>query len=1007
MDKFAGMKARSIGPAGMSGRVTSIDVQLSNPAVMYVGTASGGLWKSINGGVSFAPLWDEQPVSSIGAVAIDQRNPDVIWVATGEGNPRNSQNFGNGIYKSLDGGKTWQFLGLEKTSNIHRLILDPSNPNVAYAGVQGSAYGDHPERGVYKTTDGGKTWDKILYINERTGVSDMAMDPTNPNKLIVGMWEFKRQAWFFKSGGAGSGMYITTDGGKTWKQRTKEDGLPEGELGKMGFGIARSNPNVMYALIESKKNALYRSDDGGLKWRKTTDKGIGDRPFYYFDLLIDPKNENRVYEIATYISRSEDGGRNFQTIVPFSKVHSDYHAYWVHPDNPDFIILGNDGGLVISRDKAKTWQFTENLPVGQFYHINVDDAVPFNVYGGMQDNGSWRGPSAVWREGGIRHEHWEEVMFGDGFDVMPDRSNPRYGYAMSQGGNIGRFDNNTGDVKFIKPVHPEGKTLRYNWNSALAADPFDSKTIYYASQHVHKSTDRGDSWEIISPDLTTNDTTRQKADISGGLTFDATAAENYCTIIALAASPVQQGMLWAGTDDGNVQLTTDGGKTWTNVSKNIKGVPTTTWVPQIQASKYAAGEAFVVFDNHRTNDWKPYVFRTKDFGKTWESVVNDPKVGFCYAIAQDPEAPNLLFLGTETGLYVSIDAGKNWNKWKAGYPTVPTMDLVIHPRDHDLAIGTFGRAIYILDDIRPLRSIAQNGVKVLSDSIKVFPAPEAYLASYRQPQGKHDFQTDNLFMGENRPQGAMVSFNYLPKDKDKKDSVKVEIFDANRQTIRTFKAEAKAGINRLQWRLDQKLVRFPAAPKPRPDAPERGGWEVLPGTYTVRISAGKWKDSTAVVVKADPRSPITDAERKARYELMQEAFKSVNETTEAADKLRAAREKVDLIDRILAERTDDKAKVVKKAGKEAKDNAKKLLDGLIGNSDLQGIVRSPKVISGILQSNLGYFQTAEGMPTSTEQNALKNMQNAVKAAMPTVNDFVAKDWAAYQKLVSEADIKLF
>jgi photosystem II stability/assembly factor-like uncharacterized protein len=1007
MEKLHGLKARSIGPAGMSGRVTSIDVVLNNPSIIYIGTASGGLWKSTNGGTSFQPLFDEQPIASIGAVAVNQKNPDVIWAGTGEGNPRNSQNFGNGIYKSLDAGKTWQLMGLENTRNIHRVIINPNNPDIVYAGVQGSAYGEHPERGVYKTTDGGKTWEKILFVNEKTGVADMVMDPTNPDKLIVGMWEFRRWPWFFKSGGPGSGMYVTLDGGKSWKQRTKDDGLPEGELGKFGLAIARSNPNVVYALIESKKNALYRSDDGGQKWTKMTDKGIGDRPFYYFDLMVDPKNENRVYEIATLISKSEDGGRNFQVIVPFSRVHSDYHAYWIHPENPDFILFGNDGGLIISRDKGKNWSFAENLPVGQFYHINVDNDIPFNVYGGMQDNGSWKGPSAVWREGGIRTEHWEELFFGDGFDVVPDRGNPRYGWAMSQGGYLGRYDLVTGDTKFMKPVHPDGTTLRFNWNTGIAADPFDAKTIYYGSQFLHKSTNRGDSWDIISPDLTTNDTTKQKANTSGGITFDATFAENHCTIMAIAPSAIQQGVIWAGTDDGNLQLTTDGGKTWNNLIKNIKGVPANTWVTQIQASKYNAAEAFAVLDNHRMNDWKPYVFRTKDFGKTWESVVTDPKVGFCYSIAQDPEVPNLLFLGTEFGLYVSIDAGKNWAKWKHGYPTVPTMDLVIHPRDHDLAIGTFGRAIYILDDIRPLRSMAKEGIAVLNKPLKVFPAPDAYLAIYRQPHGKHNFQTDNLFIGENRPKGAMISFAFTPKEKDKKDSVNVEILDAGRNIIRTFKTPAKAGVNRFQWNLDQKNIRLPSVPKPSATSPERGGMDILPGTYTVRISSGEAKDSTKVMVKADPRSPVTDAERKARYDMAWELMKPLQVVTNAADQLRAVKETVDLTNKQLAERDDEKAKNVKKSGKEVQDKAKKLLYTLYSDPEIAGIISNPNLITAVAGNALNYFREAEGMPGATEQTVLKQAKDAMKKVLVPINTFFEKDWAAYRKSVTEAEPKLF
>ncbi len=1008
MDKLHGLKPRAIGPAGMSGRVTSIDVVQRNTNVFYVGTASGGLWKSVNGGASFTPLFDKQPVASIGAVAIVQSNPDVIWVGTGEGNPRNSQNFGNGIFRSLDAGKTWQMMGLENTKNIHRVIVHPQNPNIVYVGVQGSAYGAHSERGVYKTTDGGKTWDKVLYINDRTGVADMAIDPSNPEKLIVGMWEFKRDAWFLKSGGAGSGIHVTVDGGKTWKKLGKDEGIPDGELGKTGLAISKSNPNVVYALIESKKNALYRSDDGGQKFKKMTDKGIGERPFYYFDITIDPKNENRVYEVAMLINKSEDGGKNFSAFVPFSRVHSDYHAYWINPENPDHIMFGNDGGLAISRDKGLTWSFAENLPVGQFYHINVDNEMPYNVYGGMQDNGSWKGPAYVWRDGGIRTEQWEELYFGDGFDVVPDRANTRYGWAMAQGGALGRYDLATGDTKYMKPVHPSDTYLRFNWNAGFAADPFDAKTIYYGSQFVHKSTNRGDAWEIISPDLTTNDTTKQHATESGGLTYDATNAENYCTILSISPSAVQQGVIWVGTDDGQLQLTQDGGKTWTNTVKNIKGVPANTWIPQVTASKYTAGEAFVVFDNHRTNDWKPYVFRTKDFGKTWESIANDPKLGFCYAVAQDLEAPNLMFLGTEFGLWVSVDAGKNWSKWKEGFPTVPTMDLVIHPREHDLAIATFGRAMYVLDDIRPLRAIAKEGMAILKKPIKVFAAPDAYQAIYRQPMGKHDFQTDNLFMGENRPKGAMLSFGFSPKDSTKKDSVKVEILDANRQIIRTFKAEAKAGVNRFQWNLDQKsMLRFPSQPKPRTDAPERGGMDILPGKYLVKISAGDAKDSTTVNVLPDPRSPITDAERTARYNMAKDFMQKVGVATEAADRIREAQSKVGLVNGQLGQREDEKAKAVKKAGTDLQAKLKKMLYTLIPDPDVQGIIRSPKVISGILGNAMGYFQTAEGMPSSTEQNVMNGALKSIGEVLPPINDFFDKDWKAYQKLVAEADPKLF
>ncbi|MFB3098545.1 MAG: WD40/YVTN/BNR-like repeat-containing protein, partial [Acidimicrobiia bacterium] len=665
--------------------------------------------------IDFEPIFDDQPVTSIGAVVIDQSNPDVIWVGSGEGNPRNSQASGNGLYKSLDGGHTWTHLGLDDSRNIHRILIHPGDPNTVYVGAQGPAWGETEERGVFKTTDGGQTWDKILYLNERTGIGDLVMDPDNPDKLIATMWEFRRWPWFFKSGGEGSGLYVTFDGGENWEKRTDKDGLPKGELGRIGLAIAPSNPDVVYAVIESKKSAFYRSDDGGFTFKKTKGEGnFGNRPFYYFDIYVDPVNENRVYSIHSRVTYSEDGGETWKSLIG-REVHPDHHAWWIHPDNPNLIYEGNDGGMAISRDRGETWRFVENLPLAQFYHIRVDMETPYRVCGGLQDNGSWCGPSQVWRSGGIRNAYWEEVAFGDGFDVMIHPDDPNTGYAMSQGGNVRRFDLVTGYQKNIKPIHPDGTPLRFNWNAGIAQDPFDANTIYYGSQFLHKSTDQGDSWTIISPDLTTNDPEKQKQLETGGLTYDNSGAENFTTIIAIDPSPLDRNVLWVGTDDGNVQVTRDGGQHWENVVGNIDGVPEGTWVPHFKASKHDAGEAFVVFDDHRRNNWEPYVYRTRDFGQSWERLADSDDVwGYALAIEQDPVASNLLFLGTEFGLYISIDDGATWTQFTNGFPTASTMDLVVHPRDHDLVIGTFGRAIYILDDIRPLRALAQQGVDLLN-----------------------------------------------------------------------------------------------------------------------------------------------------------------------------------------------------------------------------------------------------------------------------------------------------
>ena len=831
--KLKGMKPRAIGPAGMSGRITAIDAVHADPDIIYVGAASGGVWKSESGGIDWKPVFDDQSLQGIGAIAIQQSNPDVIWVGTGEGNPRNSLNGGYGIYKSLDGGKTWKSMGLQKTRNIHRIIIDKDDPNTIYVGAIGSPWGEHPERGVFKTTDGGKTWSKSLFVNNKTGAADLVVDPTNPNKLIAAMWEHRRKPWTFNSGGEGSGLYITYDGGDNWTKKTDEDGLPKGNLGRMGIGIAPSNPNIVYALVESKKNALYRSDDGGAKWKKINDKpGIGNRPFYYSDIFVDPVNENRIYSVFTYVNVSEDGGKSFKQLMPAYNtnvgVHPDHHAWWIHPENANFMIDGNDGGLNITKDRGKTWRFIENLPVGQFYHISYDMEYPYNLYGGMQDNGSWAGPAYVLKAQGIRNAYWQEISFGDGFDVVPDPNDSRYGYSMSQQGFVVRYDRKTGNGKIVRPTHPDPNVkLRFNWNSAISIDPHDNKTIYFGSQFVHKSLNKGHEWDIISPDLTTNDPSKQKQHESGGITMDATGAENHTTILAITPTKLEKGLLWVGTDDGLIQLTRDGGANWTNVTPKNKNFPKGSWIAQIKASSFNAGEAYAVVNNYRNFDFRPYLFRTRDYGKTWQSLLDKKGELFGYSLSliQDPIQKNLLFLGTENGLYFSIDEGKNWTKWTEGYPSVPTMDLDIHPREHDLVIGTFGRSFYVLDDIRPLRELAERGAAELNKILNVYKAPNAFINQIQQASGTR-FGGNAMFNGENRDRGAMISYSIAKsssnenstsesdeKETEKKnDSITVKIYNTSNELIRTLKQKApkENGIHRMYWRLREKGVRNPS-----------------------------------------------------------------------------------------------------------------------------------------------------------------------------------------------------
>ncbi len=1021
MEKLKGLKPRSIGPAGMSGRVTAFDVVMANTDIIYAGTASGGLWRSTSAGVNWEPIFDDQPVLSIGAVAVDQRVPDIIWVGTGEANPRNSQSSGNGIYKSIDGGKTWKHLGLDNTRNISRVIINPYNSDVVYVAALGTAWDSTEERGVYKTTDGGNSWDKILYVDKKTGAANMIMDPVNPNKLFVAMWEYRRWPWFFKSGGPGSGLYVTFDGGKNWTKRTDKDGLPKGNLGRIGLALCNKYPNVVYAMIESKKNALYRSDDGGFKWKMVNDKNVGDRPFYYAQLAVDPENENRVYDIHSIVTVSEDGGKSFETLIAWNKIHPDHHAFWISPENPAFLIDGNDGGMAISHDKGKTWRFVENLPLAQFYHISYDMETPYNVYGGMQDNGSWMGPSRVLSSDGITNAYWQFLSFGDGFDVVPDPSNSRYGYSMSQGGNLVRYDIETGHTKFIRPPDPENVKLRFNWNAGIAQDPFDKTTIYYGSQFLHKSTDKGDSWEIISPDLTTDDTSKQKQLESGGLTYDVTDAENFTTIIAIDPSPVKKGVIWIGTDDGNLQVTKDGGKLWENVSGNIKGVPKGTWIPQVRASTYNEAEAWVVLDNHRRNDWNTYAYYTKDFGKSWTRIADDDSIfGYALSIIQDPVQPNLVFLGTEFGLYVSFDKAKTWNKWKEGYPNVSTMDMQIQPRENDLILGTFGRAAYILDNIEPLREIAANS-EILNNHFQLFPVPEATDDIYRWKGPGTMFPGEGTFKGDNRPAGAMITFIVNPDTTNKKekedepdsiksestknDSATVEIVNEAGKIIRTLKEKVEPGLNRIYWNYDRKGVRWPNTPKPEKEH-EYGGPTVLPGKYKVKVSFADYTDSTNIVVKTDPRINFSIDNLKAKSDYLDKILDRVKTATKAADQIREAEKTVALITGRIKDKSGAEIDSLNKKSKAIKDSLKALME-LINQPDVQGIRDNPNTLSAKLSAVNEYVTSSYAAPGSTADAALLLADEKLKSTIRRVNNFFETNWKDYKNNVKDAGVSFF
>lgn len=882
-DTLENLEIRNIGPANMSGRITAIDVAFSNPKIIYIGAASGGVWKSQNGGSAWTAVFDEQPTQNIGAIAIQKSNPNEIWVGTGEGNPRNSMNLGMGLFKSEDGGKTWKHMGLEATKTIHRILIDPQDEKTIYVGAMGDPFTKNEHRGLYKTSDGGVSWNKILFTNNSSGIADLVIDPKNPNKIFAAMYDHHRTPYSFVSGGSGSGLYVSKDNGDSWQKIESKHGLPEGDLGRIGIAIATSNPNRVYAKIEAKKNGLYRSDDGGFSWEKINDnpKFTNNRPFYFQDLAVDTKDQNRLYNIYQPLSVSYDGGKTFDPIpmIPADEtkgIHADFHAMWINPKDPEHFIIGGDGGIGITHDHGKSWYFPENIPVAQFYQINVDYDTPFNVYGGMQDNGNWSGPAYTWKRGGIRTLYWQYLVGGDGFYIAPDSENSRFGYGTSQNGDLYRYDKISGYYQSISPQPIHTKTpLRFNWNSGFAKDPFNSNGLYYGSQYVHKSQDKGSNWEIISPDLTTNNPEYQKADY-GGLTLDVSGAENYTSILSIAPSTLNQNIIWVGTDDGQIQLTKDGGTTWKNLTTKVEGLPEESWVARIHASRFHEGTAWAVVNNYRKGDYAPYLFKTSDYGENWTSMVSEKDVkGYSLSFIQDPKEKKLLFLGTENGLWVSINEGQDWVQVKNGFPSVSTMDLKIQEKESALVIGTFGRAIWVLDDLFSLRDIItkNSDQKLIPLSLnKVVQVKGLFIA----PPGNIWTGFHTTFEGKNRVfQKVRIPF-FLNDKPTALDSVTAFIQNSKMQTINTVvEKNLEKGLNYITWKLDEKTTTLPGSWINE----ESRGIPVLPGKYKAKIRYQDQTKTTSIEVVADPRFEIEDEVDQALYVFQKQVDKQVKRLT--------------------------------------------------------------------------------------------------------------------------------
>jgi len=944
---FGGLEARAIGPAATSGRIAAIDVISGDRTTIYIGAAGGGLWKSVNGGTTFKPVCDDY-TQSIGAIRVDRANTDTVWVGTGESWTRNSVSVGTGVYKTTDGGENWTHVGLADTERISKILVHPTASNVVYVCATGHLWNANEERGVFKTTDAGKTWERILYIGADTGCGDIAIDPQQPDILYAGMWQFRRYPYFFHSGGPGSGLYKTTDGGKRWCKLT--NGLPEGELGRIAVAVAPSRPSTVYAVVESENTGMYRSDDLGETWRYTgTNSNVEGRPFYFAQVHVDPTDFNRVYKPGSMTAVSTDGGETFSTIG--MDTHADHHAFWIDPGNPDRLMVGTDGGLYTSNDRGVTWSFVKALPIAQFYTISVDMEDPYNVYGGLQDNGSWMAPSRS--PGGIQNKNWDNVGMGDGFHVYVDRADSDILYVEWQGGRIQRARKSTGESKNIQPLPRAGEPkLRFNWNTPIHLSENRADTLYIGAQFLLRSRDRGESWARISEDLTTDDPTKQKQLDSGGLTPDNSTAENHCTIYSIDESPVDERVIWVGTDDGNLQVTRDSGTSWTNVVDNVPGLPAHTWVTHVEAGRHRAGEAFVTFDGHRTGDMSTYVYKTDNFGETFTPLHGDDIEGYALCILQDLVKENLLFLGTEFGLYISLDGGINWARFKENLPKVGVRALAIHPREHDLIVATHGRGVYIIDDITPLRHVDE---AVLEADLTPLPTRPSVM---HMPADVQEFPGSDEFVGTN-PQGGAKIVYYL-KRRHIFGDLKVEILDNDGNVITSLAGTNRKGINRVSWAARGKGPKMPPAASLVPQMYSFLGPQVAEGTYKIRIVKGDRVFDHEVTIVQDPRADYTTEDKALQDELVNKLYGMLGRLTYLVDALIELRTQV--LDRAeKLEPADALAKMLRGFAIELETFRKTIVATRKG-----GFLAGEEKLRELIGSLYGNVNGFEGRPTDSQ-----------------------------------------
>ncbi len=985
---FERLEWRSIGPANMGGRVSDVEGVPGNPNVVYVASASGGLWKTVNAGVTWKPIFERQNTLSLGDIALAPSNPDVVWVGTGESNVRNSVSFGDGVYKSTDGGKSWRHMGLRDSEHISAIVIHPTNPDIVYVGALGHAFAPNEERGVFMTTDGGKTWTKTLYIDKEHGVADLEIDTTNPNILYAGMWSFERKPWTHRSGSEKGGVFKSIDGGRTWNKIT--NGLPK-LLGRIGIRVAPSNPNVVYAIVESKEGTLYRSDDRGETFKQVSKQSnIVSRGFYYTRVRVDATNENHVYAVASNLYESIDGGKSFRTIT--GRTHIDYHAFWQDAKNPKRIWVGQDGGIAVTYDGGEAWEPVYNIPLGQFYQIHADNRLPFYyLMGGLQDNGAWSGPSRTREPAGIMNDDWRMVSFGDGFYILNNADDPEVYISESQGGNILRTDMRNREQQEVNPWGrgsgggpATGEKFRFNWNAPIVLSPHDKNTLYFGGNVVFRSTDFGKTWDQISPDLTTNNPDRQK-DAGGPIAFENSTAEYYTTIITIAESRISKGQIWAGTDDGNLQLTNDGGKTWNNIVRNVDGVPGNSPVSAIEPSGTNAQTAYVAFDRHMFDDFRPYIFKTTDGGRSWRNVAgNLPPKAYVQVVREDPKNSNLLYAGTELGLFASYTAGREWIALNLkNLPNVSVHDILIHPRENDLILATHGRSLYVFDDATPIQQLTADILQQDAHLFSVRPALRFASRFTRYGIG------EKIFTGSNPPYGALITY-YLKSKLDDKATFKIQILDQAGKLVQELeKPSREKGLNRVAWNL-----RYGGGEVRRPPSEEETafgggprGPQVLPGNYTVKLMVNGKTYEQPVEVRLDPTVSVPAADLQAQLDLqmkLRDMQSSANTALRFLDSIEDQLKHTQTTARALNKEPD---KDMMKALEDYIKQVDALEDRLVRRSDGLGLAGKSQVVNDVGDIFFA-IDSPNAAPTAAQRQYFTELQPEYASRMAEVNRFI-------------------